>query len=539
LVYLEAAVRPWEVSVTRRLVPIVAALLVLTLSAPSALGSTAAGARSAHPTRPTNLSIVPEDALAAAKERTGRSGSPAPSIRTRAPGSPPTLVDGFPAISSGLYSPADPTGAIGDSFYVTAVNVFAAVYKLDGTPHGNFDPPLRLKKEIKPRGFEFPAGTIDFDPKVVYDPYDDHFILVYLAVHDQQKRSWIVVATIPDATAQKKSTWCIKRFAGDQVKDNKTSWADYPLVGFTSSRVTIATNQFGFGSFPYHYAQILSFPKSKLYNCRSVNPRVFASGDVANPDGSKSFTIQPAVTNGSGAASKVQYLLSFEYFGASGSKLILWRLRSVNGRLKLANEDFNVGMADTAPSGTQCGGSGGNPDTRWDTGDLRLVNAFFDVDLGKVYAAHAVRENIAPSGYVESAVRWYEVDVGAALADSQVRKGILGKSRLDLGWPTVGTDSNGNLMMAVSGASAPDDVCLSAYAVQVDTGTKESGILEVSSGEARYDFGAGEERWGDFNAVSRDPADGTRMALVNAIAKSDGAGSTYRFQQVVDVVTAA
>lgn len=522
---------------SRRLVPLASVLVLLGLSAPVALGSTGNDSRAPRPRRPTNLSIVADDVLAAAKERTGRSKSPMPSSPTRAPGDPPTLVDGFPAISAGLYSPADPTGAIGDSFYVTAVNVWAAVFKLDGTPHGNFDPPLRLKKEIKPRGFEFPSGTIDFDPKIVYDPYDDHFILVYLAVQDRMRRSWIVVATIPDATAQKKGTWCIKRFAGDRVNDNKTSWADYPAVGFTSNRVTISTNQFGFGSFAYHYAQILSFPKAKLYDCASVNPRVFASDEVANPDDSKSFTIQPAVTNGSGGASKIQYLLSFEYFGASGSKLVLWRLRTVNGRLKLANEDFKVGTAYTAPSGTQCNGSRSSPDTRWDTGDLRLINAFFDVDLGKLYAAHAVESNIG-GGYLESSARWYEVDVRDRLRNSTVAKGIVGQHRLDLGWPAVGTDSSGNLMMTVSGASAPDDVCLSAYAVQVDTGSKAFGILQVSAGEARYEFGAGEERWGDFNAVSRDPSDGTRMAMVNAIAKSDGAGRTYRFQQVVDVVTA-
>ncbi|HLB61402.1 MAG TPA: hypothetical protein VJN50_01450 [Actinomycetota bacterium] len=520
---------------TRRVVPLVATLLLLGFSGPDALGSGASRPRAQRAMRPTNLSIVAEDVLAAAKERGGASTTRSPSVPPRFSPRVPVVDSGFDAISKYQYSPADPTGAIGDSFYVTAVNTWAAVYKPNGTPHGNFTPPLRLKTEIKPGGFEFPGGTIDFDPKIVYDPYDDHFVLVYLAVHDASKRSWIVVATIPDATAPKKGTWCIKKFAGDQVDDSKVSWADYPLLGFTSNRVTISTNQFGFGSFPYHYAQILSFPKSKLYNCEGVTPKVFAGDEVENPDGSKSFTVQPAVTNGTGAASKVQYLLSFEYFGGWGHKLVLWRLKVVNGRLKLANEAFKVGTAFTAPSGTQCGGSRSNPNTRWDTGDLRLVNAFFDVDLGNVYAAHAVESDIG-GGYLESSARWYEVDVANTLGNSMVERGIVGQSRLDLGWPVVATDSLGNLLMAVSGASGPDDVCLSAYGVDINTNTDAFGFAQVSAGEARYEWGVGEERWGDYNAISRDPADGTRMAMVNAIAKSDGAGSTFTFQQVVDVV---
>ena len=87
--------------------------------------------------------------------------------------------------------PADPSGALGETAIVTAVNTSVAVYDRTGVT-------LLAPTPFATLG-TFPPGTDVFDPKVVYDPYGQQFVLVFLAVHDSLERSWIVVAAMPGA----------------------------------------------------------------------------------------------------------------------------------------------------------------------------------------------------------------------------------------------------------------------------------------------------------------------------------------------------
>src|SRR5258705_4881576 len=124
-----------------------------------------------------------------------------------------------------------------------------------------------------------------------------------------------------------------------------------------------------------------------------------------------------------GASPSTQYLTSFENAKRS-DKIVLWRLKSVSGTLKLAKTALPIGKTQVPFYGLQKGSSTSSPTTWWDTGDERLTGAAYDADLDRMYTAHAVRHNFAPSNYVESAVRWYEIDPAASLGSSRVtRKG--------------------------------------------------------------------------------------------------------------------
>ena len=51
-----------------------------------------------------------------------------------------------------------------------------------------------------------------------------------------------------------------------------------------------------------------------------------------------------------------------------------------------------------------------------------------------------------------------------------------------------------------------------------------------------FDALNGVERWGDFNAISRSPTDGTQMALVDQYASADDGPTTSHWQQSVTIV---
>ncbi|HVH54398.1 MAG TPA: hypothetical protein VNA32_09740 [Actinomycetota bacterium] len=200
-----------------------------------------------------------------------------------------------------------------------------------------------------------------------------------------------------------------------------------------------------------------------------------------------------------------------------------------------------VAKVTISPYGTQAGGGLNNSNSLWDPGDLRLVNAFYDPDLRRVYAAHVIFKNLRPDavtgGYQEAAIRWYEVAPGASLKASAVtRHGVVGTPETDAGWPVVATDGLGTLFVTYSRASAVTGEYLSAYVAEIPAGSTVAEITLLAAGDARMEAVRGPERWDDFNAISRDPLNPAVMAVVNQYAKSDGSGPTEDWQETVDLV---
>jgi hypothetical protein len=434
------------------------------------------------------------------------------------------VADGLDAdllgTGSVLTSPGDPTGATGPTRIVAAVNVYVAVYDRTGA---ELLAPQRL------RSISNTPNQNETDPKVFYDPYADEFVLTFLTYDANE--GYIHVVAIPSATADDTSTWCDTHMVGDQFKNGQHEFADYPSIGFTQNRVVVTTNNFGFNNGPFRYAQIVSMPKSQLYEptcTQTVHIKVAGGNATRDPDGSKAFTLQAATTAGS--APSDQYLVSLEAT-QSFTKLVLWRLRVVNGNLSIANTAKAVQRVGLPPWGLQCN-STTSQNTWWDTGDLRLTSAFYDGDTGLLYATTAVSGN-AGGGAPESVIRWYEAEPKGAFSTSAVlREGTVKAADHDAAWPALATNDAGTLFLTY--ARAGQSECLSIYAATVPAGsgtTASTGL--VVAGEARYEFKTGIERWGDFSAANRDPVTPADVAVFGAFADADGGASTLLFREHV------
>jgi hypothetical protein len=449
--------------------------------------------------------------------------APAPSV--------PTEAFGFDALADldGAF-PSDTTGALGDTFFVTATNIRTAVYTRTGT---QVVAPTLLDS-LHPDS----SGKFAFDPKVIYDQYADTFLLVFLVQDDAPRESLIITVAIPNATAGDPLTWCATSYPGDLVGAAPDLWADYPAVGYNQSRVTISTNQFTFPSSTglFRYAQVMTLDKTSLYDCNlpAAVPVVFAGTRTLDPNGIQAFTLQPAQTIETPAAQ--QYLLSAEIVGR-GSYLTAWRIKStLAGGLVLKKAILQVGRVGFPPLGTQGGGSLASDDTFWDAGDGRLINSFYDAARNELFAAHTVFRDFVPDtvtgGYPEAAVRWYEVNPARKLKNSVVsRKGIIGAPEVDVGWPSVATDSEGNLFVTFSRASQPHGEFISAYVADVEPTATVAVQTLLGSGLATYDVTGGPERWGDYTAINRDPLTASVVATFNQYALD-----ATSWQQVVHTV---
>jgi hypothetical protein len=428
---------------------------------------------------------------------------------------------------------------------VTAVNIEYAVWDKAAT-----DPASAL---VGPDSLAslfpgLPGDAFIFDPKVVYDDYRDRFVLVFLAAQGSgfgggPNSSWILVVSIPQATSDQPGTWCRRKLDGDQLQDGEQLFADYPGLGFDGSRVYVSTNQFTFGDPRFRHAQILALRKGPLYDCTKA-PHIVAFGgnETRAPSGRKAFTIQPAITHTEVGATPPGFLLSFEWGSCGpncGDRLTVWRIRQIGGGLDLGARSLPVGEARLPPLGTQRDGSPTCSPLAdcWDTGDLRLTTAFYDADRQRLYGAHAVRRDVAPGdGYVESAIRWYEVDPQPFNDADRKRRSVIGVSRKDAGWPALATDGAGNVFVTYSraGAPGPSPQYLSAMGATIAPGTTAEEVGVLKPGEALYRAVSGIfQRWGDYNALSRDPLDPALMVSVNQYALSDGSPPTRLWQQVV------
>jgi hypothetical protein len=461
------------------------------------------------------------------------------------------VAPGFEALEGeGDIHPSDTVGAAGPDRVVTAVNSHFAVYEKDGT---NTVPRTSLADLVN-----IPTGAFVFDPKVVYDHYHQRFLLVFLGAQGEGfpggglNRSWILVVAMPEATADDPSTYCARKLNGDQVPRRGKYWADYPGLGFDRRHVYVTSNQFTFGDDRFGYAQILGLRKGRLYNCeRNVHLRVFSHGATRDPEGTRAFTIQPAVTQSPTGDDPNQYLVSFQDTLACGPvpcgrRVTLWMIRFIRGDLRLDKRSVRTGLVSLAPLGTQRDGSPFcTPIAHcWDTGDLRLINAFYDTDLNRLYTGHAIAfdfdDGPAPQ-YIESAVRWYELVPRPWRNADFDRRGTLGETYRDAGWPTLATDGNGGLWATYSqagtgsGGPGPDlGEYLSAYGAFVDLGMNDFQSILLSEGEARYQHRNNLfQRWGDYTGISRDPDDPLTVWMVNQYAEDDGSPPTNIWQQVV------
>jgi hypothetical protein len=453
-----------------------------------------------------------------------RAGSPL------APEVVPQPFDGVPDLL--LTSPADPTGALGVDHHMAAVNVHMAFYDRNG---GLLSPPgVRRLRSLDPalKGL----NAFDFDPKVVYDHYRKRFVLVFLSSTNTQ--SFLSVVVIPEGSENDTGQWCTLHMSGDQVGGNGKQFADYPSIGFTEGRFTISTNNYDFTNAPaiggFRYAQVISILKSKLYDCTVpvVPIRVFSRSQTRDPDGSRAFTIVPAVSiEGSPTA---QYLTSMDFNGSTG-KLILWRLTVTNGKFKLVRTQVSGGPMSLPPWGRQCGNTT-ELQSKWDTGDVRLTSAFFDAALGRLYTATSIAGNLGGGGQ-ESVVRWWEIDPASTLSNSMTsRKGTVGAAGRDAAWPSVATDSEGKLWVNYARAGVSE--CLSAVASVVQPGATGHAPVTIETGFGRYEFSQGPDRWGDYTAVTRDPLNGTQMAAYGAYPIDDGGPTrTEIWQQVIATLT--
>ena len=392
--------------------------------------------------------------------------------------------------------PPDTDGAVGqDKLMATLNNNYVVEQKSDGAVLATVSMPA----------FWAPSGALQpFDPKTLYDPYNNRWIVS--AVSEAQSAGSSILFGISDSS-DPSGGWHLYRV---DIDATDAAWADYPAIGFNKNWVAIHVNMFTTSTNSFSQGRLLVIDYPSLRN--------FAPS-TALVTGLPSFTTQPAVSY----SPSENTLYMVEHIGSGSATYRFWTLTSgpPNPTVTLVGGGTKSNPLGpwAIPSGNILPQSGEQP---IDGGDARILNAVFR--NGGVYYA----QTVGLAG--RTAAQWVELNT----VGNFVRGGRVDDSSGAhwYAYPSISVNAAGDILLGFTSFSAAG-FAGAAYAfhaaADAPSAMRDPVILKAGEGPYLKTYGHGRNRWGDYSNTQVDPADDTSLWTIQEYAGTpvgvgDGAG---------------
>lgn len=374
--------------------------------------------------------------------------------------------------------PADCALAVGPKDVVAAVNGGVSIFDKKGA--------LLVDRDLTEFFGAVTKGLAAFDPKAMFDPHSDRFIVVAVARDEPdgaKRRSLLLVAVSNGAQAMDG----FKVYALDASEKSGASplWADFPTLGADARGIYVGLNMFPWAKDAFGWARLLVIDKPKLLK---GTVSVFNFSRLKDPDGTQSFTVSPCRTFGDPLT---EYLISTQIRGQSTEKkLVLWNLEwSSAGKPSLSAKLVAVTPYRWPPAATQPDGS------ELATGDIRMGDAVFR--SGSVYCSFTT----AQEG--RSAVQWVQI---TAATGKVLQQGVIANGTASLAYSSLQPNSVGDLALTctATGSNLAPSIAILRRNASDALGTfgKYSVHVVGKSSQSGKD-----QRWGDYSAMAVDPTD--------------------------------
>jgi hypothetical protein len=439
-----------------------------------------------------------------------------------------------------LFIPPDPMGAAGTDRVIAVVNV--GIECRDKTGTLLFRDALR--DFFSPLGAQT-LGTFTFDPKIVYDHYENRFVVVTLeqtavASGDPSDESRILVAvskTSTPATATATDWWYLAINSKINIGGNDY-WADYPGFEVDEEAVYITNNMFPFAAGTYG-VRLWIIDKGVVGGFYAGSP---ASWNIYNPIPATFYdlTTMPALVFGAGGVGPGigTFLVGYSSLTNGGPGAIEWvqviRVDNPLGATTFTGEIVNVGDLEDV------GGIYGFPNIpdapQNGTANLIEVNDSRALDAvwrnNSLWLTTTINPNVAndPVNTGEATAHWFRLNTIAVPAPITVadQGNIGGEDIATDTWtffPAVAVNGLGDAKFGFA-ASAQSMYCGAYYAGREPgdpPGTVQaSGVVQAGLDYYYRPFNGPRNRWGDYSGASVDPADDTTFWIFNEYAENRG-----------------
>jgi len=454
------------------------------------------------PFRPTMDNSKYAAGKAAAKAAQGAAQRSAPP--STAPLAPPTLrdinCDGVDQGTAGNLFPPDTHGAVGATQFVQIVNSQIVVWD---KPPDVGSCPIQLMSASLAAFFGYFNQTL-FDPRVLYDPVFNRWVVAAEAFPESAtvQLQFVAVSLTSDATGG----FFIYNFNARDLSGGGSAFWDFPQIGMDEDAIIVTGNVFNPG---FAGARAWFLPKHRMYNGLGFG-FCFFSGGAFNLG-----TIAPPLVRDQNPAT----VLAIAPDAANFLSITKFAATSRVCPLVLATNNIPVAAYGIPPNAPQPGTA-----QVLDTSDNRFANTSTQV-------GNALWQTHTTNDFGVAAPRFYKIDTDMNTID-QTGNFFATATSFDFN-PSIVANGSNDVFVTWSVTDVANGTHASVlFGGKQDTDPSISGGFVFTSPTAltgNFDPNFNAQRWGDYSAVTVDPADPTRSWGVNEGVNATGSGWVTRF----------
>ena len=376
-------------------------------------------------------------------------------------------------VFSGFTPPDNHLAVSDDGFLVSVVNSSLYFGDVNGTVFSesslsSFFSPLNLN------------GTY-FDPRVMYDPIEDKFIMVVLN-GSTPSNTHVVIGF--STTSDPRDTWWFYDLDGNPL--NNSFWFDFPSTGLSNEELYVSGNLFDANN---NFSQVLIYQIDKANGFTGGTINWVYWFDVRDANDVQDFTVVPISFGFDGALSPGIFFVSTQSGG--GDKAMLYYTTDTydnNPQLEV----FEVAVADYALSGD--GAQAGSSDLIA-TNDTRTLSGFY----ADGYIHYVLNTDL--SGGV-TGLYYARINVDNHTSSASA----FGLSGFEYAFPAVAPFSNdpADRTVLIGFTRTGTSIFPEFRVVRCDEDFNWSSSVLVKSGESFVDILLSDtERWGDYSGISK------------------------------------
>ena len=457
-----------------------------------------------------------------------------------------TTFDGFdfddnPIYNGGfMFVPPDPSGVGGLDRVIAVVNTMIECRDTTGT--------LIWQDDLAGFFASLTPTTFTFDPKVIYDQYENRFVVVDLervgtapgTDPSNISRIFLAVSKTGTPASATSTDWWYTAIDAKVVISSADHWADYPGFAIDEEAVYVTANMFS------HFSG--AFGGTRLWIVDKGVAGGFYGGGTASVTGGWDFpalaggfdgTHQPAhVFGATGVASGVgTFLVKYDgisFGGVGGSEVIqVIRVDDPLGSPSFSEETVIIGDIEDVggpfgfpdlPDAPQSGS-----DTKIEVNDRRTLQAVWRDN--SLWFTTTINPNSGPD-IGQTTAHWVQLSTTTLGSTTLTDQGDVGGEDIASGtftfFPSIAVNSSEDVIV---GFSASDSTSFpGAYYAGRFVGDPAGTVNPSVVVRAGLDFyvrtqGAGRNRWGDYTGASVDPNDDNSFWVFNEYALTRGSGT--------------
>ncbi len=451
----------------------------------------------------------------------------------------PNFDDNSDETGGWVFIPPDPNGAAGPNILVGVVNVMIEARSKTGV--------LVWRDALQDFFAPLAPANFTFDPKVIYDHYEDRFVVVTLeqvaeGVNPHAgNTSRILLAVSTTATPTTPAHWHYHAIDAKEVINGWDHWLDYPGFEVDEEAIYVLGRMFAHsGGTSSREVRMWIVDKGVAGGFYGGGPAAVTKHDPYAAVDLTDYgdrTTMPAQVYGAGGVGPGigTFLTRYDGITVGGpgqpESLLVIRVDDPIGAVAFTAAFVDVGDIEDVggefgwppvPDAPQLG-----TDDRIDVNDRRILDAVWRNN--ELWLTMTIMPNSGPDTG-EPTAHWMKIDTTTwppVLAD----QGDIGGEDIHLDggvytfFPSLAVNDAGDAVFGFA-ASSPSMYC-GAYVTGREAGDPSGTVRRVETIRAGLDyyirrFGSTRNRWGDYSGAALDPADEDVFWVFNEYAMARG-----------------